>query len=30
VKEMVESDMQIFSREKMLKEAGFNVLRQFE
>ncbi len=30
VKEMVEHDMQLFSREKMLKEAGFNVLRQYE
>lgn len=30
VKEMVMYDMQFFSREKMLKEAGFNVLRQYE
>ena len=30
VKEMVESDLAAFSKEKMLKDAGFKVLRQFE
>lgn len=30
VKEMVEHDMKLFGRQKMLKEAGFDVLRQYE
>lgn len=30
VKEMVENDMNLFGRQKMLREAGFNVLRQYE
>jgi GDPmannose 4,6-dehydratase len=30
VKEMVAADLEIFRREKTLKEAGFNVLKQFE
>ncbi|MDI9320116.1 MAG: GDP-mannose 4,6-dehydratase [Phycisphaerales bacterium] len=30
VKEMVQSDIESFRKEKMLKEAGFTVLRQFE
>ena len=30
VKEMVEADIELFSREKMLKEAGYYVVNQFE
>lgn len=30
VKEMVASDLEIFQREKILKDAGYNVLNQFE
>jgi GDPmannose 4,6-dehydratase len=30
VKEMVIADLELFRREKLLKEAGFNVLNQFE
>jgi GDPmannose 4,6-dehydratase len=30
VKEMVAADLDLFRREKLLKEAGFNVLNQFE
>jgi GDPmannose 4,6-dehydratase len=30
VKEMVAADLDAFRKEKMLKEAGFSVLRQFE
>jgi GDPmannose 4,6-dehydratase len=30
VTEMVNHDMQLFHKQKMLKEAGFNVLRQYE
>ncbi|HVM87601.1 MAG TPA: GDP-mannose 4,6-dehydratase [Puia sp.] len=30
VKEMVESDLSIFKREKLLKESGFNVKNQYE
>ncbi|GAA4452938.1 GDP-mannose 4,6-dehydratase [Rurimicrobium arvi] len=30
VKEMVQADLQSFKREKMLKEAGFTILKQFE
>ena len=30
VKEMVEADLELFSREKMLKEAGYYVVNQFE
>lgn len=30
VKEMVEHDVAIFSKEKLLKEQGFNILRQYE
>jgi GDPmannose 4,6-dehydratase len=30
VKEMVEADLAAFGKEKMLKDAGFKVLRQFE
>ncbi len=30
VKEMVAADLECFRKEKMLKEAGFNILRQYE
>ena len=30
VKEMVESDLKLFQKNKILKEAGFNVLKQYE
>jgi GDPmannose 4,6-dehydratase len=30
VKEMVQHDTEVFRREKMLKDAGFNILRQYE
>jgi GDPmannose 4,6-dehydratase len=30
VKEMVESDLNLFQKNKLLKEAGFNTLRQYE
>ena len=30
IKEMVAADLQLFQKNKILKEAGFNILRQFE
>jgi len=30
VKEMMQADLNAFRREKMLKEAGFTILKQFE